>query len=131
MKFGPEARDVLSSANATTISIGAGATVYTKSFSLKYAIYFALAYKAASAGAIDLTIQLEQSHVAPTTEGAADVKYVVPTGLADIHTNLADANWHNGSFSPVAMPFGRFKITNAAGVANTLQAKLCVQEEIG
>jgi hypothetical protein len=129
--LGPAARDVLNSSDSKTITIGAGETVYSKSFSLKYGLYFALAYKAASAGAIDLTIQLEQSHDLPATEGSSDAKYVIPTSLADIHTNLADANWHNASFSPIAMPYGRLKITNAAGVANTLQAKLSIQEEVG
>jgi hypothetical protein len=129
--FGPEIRSVLTSANASTITIGAGATVYTQSFNLKYALYFALAYKAASAGAIDLTIQLQQSYEAPAVEGADEAKYVIPASMSDIHTNLADANWHNASFSPVAMPFGRFKIVNAAGVANTLQAKLSIQEDLG
>lgn len=128
--FGPSVRDVLDSLESTTITIGAGATVYTKAFSLKYGLYFALAYKATSAGAIDLTIQLEQSYDLPTTEGSADAKYVIPASLADIHTNLADANWHNAAFSPVALPYGRFKITSAAGVANTLQGKLSIQEDI-
>lgn len=129
--FGPAIRDVLMSTNVSTITVGAGATVYTKSFDLKFGLYFALAYKAASAGAIDLTIQLEQSYDLPTTEGSADAKYVIPASLADIHTNLADANWHGKSFSPVAMPYGRFKITSAAGVTNTLQAKLSIQEDLG
>jgi hypothetical protein len=126
--FGPEARDVLSSLNVAAIPVGAGATVYSKSFSLKQGLYFSLFYKAASAGAIDLTIQLEQSDEPPTTEGAANVKYVIPASMDDIHTNLADANWNAKALSPVAMPYGRLKITSAAGVANTLQAKLCVQE---
>ena len=129
MKLGPEPRSVLNSADSETITIGAGATVYSKAFSLKYGAYFALAYKAASAGAIDLTIQLEQSFELPTTEGSADAKWVIPTSLADIHTNLADANWHSASFSPVAMPYGRLKITSAAGVSNTLQAKLSIQSD--
>jgi hypothetical protein len=129
--FGPEIRNVLMSTDLATITIGAGATVYTKSFSLKFGLYFALAYKAASAGAIDLTIQLQQSYEEPAVEGADEAKYVIPTSQADIHTNLADANWHNKSFSPVAMPFGRFKIVSAAGVANTLQAKLSIQEDLG
>jgi hypothetical protein len=129
--FGPEIKDVLNSADSKTITIGAGATVYSKSFSLKYGLYFALAYKAASAGAIDLTIQLEQSFQEPTTEGSADDAYVIPDSLADIHTNLADANWHGKSFSPVAMPYGRLKITSAAGVANTLEVKLSIQEDLG
>jgi len=128
---GPNVRDVLTAANLATITIGAGATVYSKSFSLKYGLYFALAYLAGSAGAIDLTIQLEQSFELPTTEGASDVKWVIPASQADIHTNLADANWHNAAFSPVAMPYGRLKITSAAGVSNTLQAKLSTQEELG
>ena len=128
--FGPEVRDVLNSSDSTTITITAGATVYSKSFSLKFGAYFALAYKAASAGAIDLTIQLEQSYDVPTTEGSSDTKWVIPTSLADIHANLADANWHNSSFSPVAMPWARLKITSAAGVTNTLQAKLSVQESL-
>lgn len=129
--FGPEIRDVLMSTSLSTITIGAGVTVYTKSFSLKYGLYFALAYKAASAGAIDLTIQLQQSYEEPAVEGADEAKYVIPASLADIHTNLADANWHNASFSPVAMPFGRLKIVSAAGVANTLIAKLSIQEDLG
>jgi hypothetical protein len=128
--IGPQIRDILSSLEATPISIAAGATVYSKSFSLKYGLYFAAAYKAASAAAIDLTIQLEQSYDVPTTEGVADAKYVIPDSLADIHTNLADANWHNKSFSPVALPYGRLKIVNASGVTNTLTAKLSVQEEL-
>jgi len=128
--FGPEVRDILTAANLTTITIGAGATVYTKSFSLKFGAYFALAYKAASAGAVDLTIQLEQSYQKPTTEGVADSTYVIPESLADIHTNLADENWHNNSISPAAMPYGRLKIVSAAGVENTLQAKLSVQESM-
>ncbi|HAG50668.1 MAG TPA: hypothetical protein DCL42_04950 [Deltaproteobacteria bacterium] len=128
---GPHIREVLTSAEATPLSIGAGATVYSKSFSLKYGLYFALAYKAASAGAIDLTIQLEQSHELPTAEGESDAKYVIPASLGDIHTNLTDADWHNASFSPVALPYGRFRITNAAGVTNTLTAKLSIQEVIG
>lgn len=126
--FGPEARDVLNSADSTTITIGAGATVYSKSFKLKFGRYFAIFYKAASVGAIDLTIELEESDALPTVEGAANVKYVVPAGIDNIDTNLADANWHAKSISPAPMPYGRLKITNASGVANTLQAKLSIQE---
>ena len=82
---GPNVSDVLNSAESTTITIGAGATVYTKSFSLKYGRYFALAYKAASGGSIDLDIQLEQAPQRPTVEGSSDVKWVIPTSLGDIH----------------------------------------------
>ena len=128
MGFGPRIRNILSSANAAAIPVGAGETVYSASFSLKFGAYFGLAYLAASAGAIDLTIQLEQSFQAPTTEGSADVAYVIPASMADIHTNLADANYHIKALTPVAMPYGRFKIVSAAGVANTLTLWLATQE---
>ena len=128
--YGPEAKDVLNSAQSSTITITAGATVYSKAFSLKFGKYFALFYKAGSAGAIDLTIQLEQSNALPTTEGASQAEWVIPESLSDIHTNLADANQHVASVSPVAMPFGRLKITSAAGVSNTLVAKWSSQEEM-
>jgi hypothetical protein len=128
--FGPEIREVLTAAEVTPLTIGAGATVYSKAFSLKYGAYFALAYKAASAGAIDLTITLEQSHELPATEGAADAKWTLPVSMSAIHTNLADANWHGNTFSPIALPYGRIKIVSAAGVTNTLIAKLSVQEDL-
>jgi hypothetical protein len=128
--FGPEPMDVLNSSESTTISIGAGATVYTKSFNLRYGAYFALSYIAASAGAIDLTIQLEQSYRLPTTEGSADAAYVIPATLADIHTNLVDALQHHTAFSPVALPYARLKITSAAGVTNTLRAYVSIQEDL-
>ncbi len=130
MSFGPKVRNILSALNVAAIPVGAGATVYSKAFSLKFGDYFGLAYKAASAGAIDLTIQLEQSFQEPTTEGASDVYYVIPATMADIHTNLADANLHIAALSPVAMPYGRFKIVSAAGVASTLTLWLAVQESL-
>jgi len=130
MLLGPVIQDVLNSAHSTTITVGAGATVYSRSFSLKNGDYFAMAWKAASAGAIDLTIQLEQATRLPTTEGSSDTGYTVPEGMPDIDTNLNDANWHSDSLSPVALPYGRLKITSAAGVANTLQVKFSMQEAI-
>jgi len=129
MSFGPRVRAILSSLSVAAIPIGAGLTVYSVSFSLKYAEYFGVAYKAASAGAIDLTIQLEQSFRLPTTEGAADVAYVIPESMADIDTNLNDANWHITSLSPIALPYGRFKIISA-GADATLLLNLSTQEDL-
>jgi hypothetical protein len=130
MPFGPAVRNILSSLNVTAIPVGAGATVYSKSFSLKFGDYFGLAYKAASGGAIDLSLYLEQSWDVPTTEGVADTQYVIPTGMTTIHANLADANWHIVALSPIAMPYARIKIVSAAGVANTLTLNLASQESL-
>jgi hypothetical protein len=129
MSFGPRVRAILSSLSVAAIPIGAGATVYTASFSLKFGDYFGLAYKAASAGSIDLSIYLEQSFQLPTTEGSSDSAYVIPESMADVHANLADANWHIVALSPVAMPFGRFKIVSA-GDAATLLLNLASQESM-
>jgi len=129
MSFGPRVRAILSSLSVAAIPIGAGATVYTASFSLKFGDYFGLAYKAASTGSIDLSIYLEQSFQLPTTEGSSDTTYVIPESMADVHANLADANWHIVALSPVAMPFGRFKIVSA-GDAATLLLNLASQESM-
>jgi len=128
--IGPNIQSVLSSLNLTTITIPAGETIYSQAFSLKEGEYFALAYKAGSSGAVDLTIDLQQSHKLPTTEGADDAAYVVPESASAVHSNLADTDWHSESLSPVAMPYARLMIASAAGVANTLQAKLSKQESL-
>jgi len=129
MSFGPSVRSIKSVLDVAAIPVGAGATVYSASFSLRFGEYFGLAYKAASGGAIDLSIYLEQSFQEPTTEGSADSAWVIPAAMTTIHANLADANWHIASLSPFAMPYGRFKIVSAAGVANTLTLNLASQED--
>ena len=127
--YGPVARGVLNSDGGETITIAAGDTVYSKAFNLKFSKYFALFYKAGSGGAVDLTIDLEQSDELPTTEGAAQDEWVVPESGSAVHTNLADTSQHSKSLSPVALPYGRLKIVSAAGVSNTLVAKLSTQEQ--
>ena len=128
--YGPAIKSVLNSSGLETITITAGATVYSKAFSLIFSKYFALFYKAGSAGAVDLTIDLEQSAALPTTEGAAQDEWVVPESASAVHSNLADTDQHCESLSPVALPYGRLKIVSAAGVSNTLIAKLSTQEEM-
>ena len=128
--FGPNIQSILSSLNLTTITIPAGETIYSQSFSLKEGAYFALAYKAGSGGAVDLTIDLQQSYRKPTTEGSDDAAYVIPESASAIHSNLADTDEHSEALSPVAMPYARLQIVSAAGVANTLVARLSKQESI-
>ena len=128
--IGPNIQDILTSLNLTTITIGAGLTVYTQSFSLKEGAYFALAYKAGSGGAVDLTIDLQQSYRKPTTEGVDDAAYVIPESASAIHTNLADTDEHSEALAPVAMPYARLIIVSGAGVSNTLRARLSKQESL-
>lgn len=132
MSFGPAIKVVENASNVQTIPIAGNVVVYSKAFDLRYGAYFAAQYKAGGGAGLDLTIQLEQSYDLPTTEGAADSKYVIPDSMADIHANLADTDWHIKSLSPVAMPYGRLKITGGAGnpADATLQMKLSIQESL-
>ena len=132
MNIGPVISTVTLPAGAVEMAVGGNTTYYTQSMSLAYAKYFAVAYKATSSGVIDLTITFEQSYDVPTTEGSSDTEYVVASGVSDVHTNLADTNWHNASLSPAVMPYGRFKIVGGAtnDASTTLQLKLSKQEEV-
>lgn len=102
-----------------SIAINGATTVYSQSFPLHYGQYFGLAYKAAGS-APDLKIQLEQSPVAPSTEGASDANYVIPSGVADITSSVTATTMNIQSISPVPMRYGRLKITgNVGNGANT------------
>ena len=132
MTFGPDIKDIPNSSGVTSIPVAGTATVYTRSFSLRYAAYFALAYKATSDGNVNLKIELEQSWTDPTTEGSADANYVVPEGASEVDAGLTDENWHNVSLSPVAVPKARFKITGLSGNddSTVLQLKLSLQQSL-
>lgn len=114
-------------------AIAGAVTVYSKSIRLSSAVVLGIWYKATSViGAPDLTIQIEQCHRAPTTEGAADSDYVIPENLADVATNLITETAKIKSISLPYLPFMRFKITgNAGNAADTLLTiRLSSQEEV-
>ena len=124
--IGPEKRDIESALAVATTS-----TVYSKSFNLSYGRFFALSYKATSAGAVNLKIELEQCYEPPTTEGSADGDFAVPEGVSEIDAGLTDENQHHISVSPIPLKYGRFKVTGLAGndASTTLELKLSTQEE--
>jgi hypothetical protein len=99
----------------TSIPVATTDTVYTHSFTLDNADYFAVSYYTISTvGATDITIQLEESISLPDTEGASDVHFTIPVSMPDIVTNLSTENtWYQKSLSPIALKYGRFKITGA------------------
>lgn len=126
---GPNVNTIANSTGVIEIPIASTATVYTRSINVKMGEYFAFAYKATSDGAVKLKIEIEQSHVAPTTEEASDLKWVTPEGFSAIESALADENWHIAKIEPICLPFLRLKITGlGAPLANdastTLQLKL-------
>jgi hypothetical protein len=124
--------NITTAADSVSIAVASAAVVYTKAFDLSYGAYFALAYKAVSAtGSPSIKIELEQSWILPTTEGAADANWVVPEGATATEADLTTETQHLKALSPVTMPFGRLKITGSGtNPADTIvTAKISQQQQ--
>lgn len=123
---------VVNSSGTFPILINATATVYTKAFQLKHGQSFGLWYKSTSvAGTPKFSIQLEQSYIAPTTEGSSDTNYVIGSGVADIEAALNDEIAHVKTITPVAMKWARFKIIgDALNPADSLLTIYVFQQEL-
>ena len=108
---------VVTSAGASNIAVAGAVTVYTQSFVLGDGDFFSVSYTAVSAAAsVDLKIELEQSFQPPTTDGSADTYYKVPESMSDIETSFTtESTVRHKALAPIAMKYGRFKITGAAG----------------
>ena len=116
------------------MSVPSTSTYYTQSVDISKSLYFGLHLQAVSAsGSPSLQIDMEQSSVRPTTEGAADGTYVIPDGASAIYSNLNDELWHVKSITPVPMRYARLKITGLAGnhaTDTTLQVKIFLQDMV-
>lgn len=113
------------------ITVPSTTTVYSRSFRLNFGTAFGIWYQAGNgSGAANMQIQLEQSHRAPTTEGAADSNYVIGSGVADINSNLSGTTAVVSAISPIPMKYARLKITGLASnpADATLTAWLFQQE---
>ena len=120
-----DVRDIESSAGVLEIAVASTATIYTKAISLTLGEYFALTYKATSDGAVKLQIQIEQSPVLPTTEGASDANFVIPEGFSDVESALATETQHIKKIEPICMKYMRLKITGlGAPLANAASTTL-------
>ena len=107
--------------------------LYSASFKLNYGQSVGVWSKAASSGTVALKIQIEQSAVAPTTEGSADANYVIGNGVADVDSNLANTTAVVKTISPVPMMYARLKIIGLSGndATTTLAFKFFIQELVG
>jgi len=123
-------RDIESSAGVLDIAVASTATVYTKAISLNLGEYFALIYKATSDGNVKLQIQIEQSPVLPTTEGAADDNFVIPEGFSDIESALATETQHIKALTPIALKYFRLKITGL-GAPSANDASTTIRLRLG
>jgi hypothetical protein len=118
-----ETRNIVNSSDGVNISVASTGVTYTKSFLIADGEYFEVSYYGVStSGSVDVTIELEQSFQAPTTEGVADSTYKEPVNFADIVTNLTtESTWYHKGFSPTSLMYGRFKITgNGSNNADTV-----------
>ena len=98
------------------IALGATATVYTDSYKFGDVDYFALSYIVTCTGVPNVKIQMEQSIVAPVTEGAADTNFGVPKTIGDIETALTSKLIQHMQLSPVTISYVRFKIVEQTGI---------------
>ena len=120
--------------NATGVSpiwITRNSTTYSHSFPMKSAETFALTYQIVSAGGTpNATMQFEQSYQLPATEGASDLNWTVPRGMADIATINTTELVVAASISPIALPYGRVKIVDNVNSSDTnVTLKLSVIEK--
>ena len=136
MKIGPDVYIVREAGGDEAIAVAGNVTVYSEAFHLRGGEYFAGAFFATSDGVVALTIQLEQSWEKPAIEGAAEDgttagDYQIPENMADVIV-LANEEQHYKALTPVALPYGRFKIAGSvSNAASTLlYIRLSKQEEI-
>jgi hypothetical protein len=99
------------SSGAVALAVGAGAHIHTQSIDMSNVDTFALRYSVANTGVPSIKIEMEQSDVLPTTEGADDLGYVVPETVADVVSALADNLVHRTALFPICCRYLRFKIT--------------------
>jgi len=126
---------IYNASGVADMPIASNAVVYSKAFKLDGGTKFGITYKPNSTGAdvIALKIELEQSHLLPTTEGAADANYVVPEGGMTIVAAAADKLVHIASLSPVVTRYARLKITGGGtnSASTTVNCKISRVESHG
>lgn len=117
--------------DSETMSINSASfTYYSKSFNIQTGTNFALMYKSDIAQP-SVTLVWEQGWKQPDTECAADDWWATPTGYSNIDTNLNESTAKSVSISPIALPYGRIKVTSAAAtVSTTLTLYLGIVENL-
>jgi hypothetical protein len=117
--------DVMDTGNTTSDIPVHGATIaYTKYFPIDAGEYTTVSARAySSTGTAIVTIELEQSFVAPdsegTSQGTSDKSWAVPTNMSPIVSSLTNSTYHLSTNAPwshyalssLSLPYGRFKLT--------------------
>jgi ABC-type phosphate transport system substrate-binding protein len=115
------------------ILVASTGTVYTDYFMIGDGEYFNVSYYIYSAlGVADVTIQLEESPVVPTTQNVSNANYTIPVNMADIVTALTtESTWYHKALSPVPLTYGRFKITGIGSNQTDTIVNIKFSKQIG
>lgn len=114
----------------TAIAVaGVGAIVYTTSQEIRFGQEFGLFIKFASAGTPNVQIDVQESTDAASPESTADLRYVIPNGVAALGI-VNDKLAHIYGIPLRPMKFMRFVLTGLAGNPSdtTAEVVLFVQE---
>lgn len=106
--------DLLKRAAVSSIAIdGATGVGYSDTFQLQAGRVYAFDFQATSDGTVEVLVALEQSNDLPTTESAADLKYVIPNDAAALDADIGDELRHIKAYAPAATKYARFKFTGS------------------
>ena len=112
---GPNRVPIYEVGGDAAIAIAGEVTVYSAIFDLSKGTNFAVELLAAGT-TVNLKVELEQGHKAPTTAGSADTtNWSVPSGASDIIDGLTQKTHFIKSVSPVTSKYGRLKILGKTG----------------
>lgn len=104
------------------VACASTAVIYSDALNIQLGQYFGVRIKTTSAsGTPDIKIEWEGSNSELTTQNASSTDYVVPDGMSDISSSIADEVYHIIGINPPPSCFGRLKVTgNAANTADCL-----------
>jgi len=109
-------QDILEMGGVTSIAVASQAVVWSESFGMPRNSTFGIEYKCTSTTP-KVMIEMEQgsSQLSGAGEGKIDSSYVVPDDAGEIDDSLEDELLHSIAYAPVAIAYGRFKITGLSG----------------
>lgn len=103
--------DLMTAAGVTPIPVASTNVVYTPSIPIKHIDRMGLRLLGAkSSGTLDLLVQLEVGMNPPTTEGASDSNWSIPSGYSDLVNIVTTTLWQKEVSLP-PFPYCRLKIT--------------------
>ena len=125
--------DFLKLEGVTSKAVAGTGNAWTFSYPSQKGVSFAFEYQFASAGAVDVKLELEQGNELLTAaqEGLTNANYVVPEDAATFDAQVNDKLVHIKAYAPAATGYVRLKLTgqglNAATTTITRARMTLVQ----